>query len=444
MTLPGKDWFNASTMVGTGNILNREALDAAGNFPYHSFGDDTALSVIFHGLGYRTLFVNESVATGLVPSSLRGNLAQRARCAFTPSSLGTDVLIVLMLVADFTAVDVVEPRLFLALLVPQLLIGMLFRFVLCVGAPGLFKSSAAHEIFEIAFKYSTMKGVFLATRIRRFPKQQRQLHPTTPQTQARHSSASVQAAVVAASDVAPSNGSSATASPTGALEPTSSSFGSGAGPVSGQTAAVVGAGSSKANAVSDGQLSGTAYAKFVLLNLKRCWYNIIMAIVLTFALVWAAVVRPTNARNTGEVTVVGGVRGRVEFNNLLPIVLAFAFAVVNLMAHLLILAMCFKREYVRPWTMPDLRNGTCDQWAVRRNGHDRYVPGSIISWIRARANGCTCRCTGCSRCVLHLGCRAVCAGLAKGIVAQTCVSSLIRLAVGAYARGPETSTDAAR
>nr|UAM96522.1 cellulose synthase 3 isoform 2 [Calliarthron tuberculosum] len=433
MTLPGKDWFNASTMVGTGNILNREALDAAGNFPYHSFGDDTALSVIFHGLGYRTLFVNESVATGLVPSSLRGNLAQRARWYVTDTQIllsphgactqrglsfvqrviyfnmplqrfhaaftvGTDVLIVLMLVADFSAVDVVEPRLFLALLVPQLLIGMLFRFVLCVGAPGLFKSSAAHEIFEIAFKYSTMKGVFLAVfnnKKLRWKVAEKVFTQNTdtastsslsqdtdtalPQAAATTASdntpdtgatlaASVQAAVVAASDVAPTNGSSATASRTGALEPTSSSFGAGAG-------------SSKTNAVSDGRLSGTAYAKFVLLNLKRCWYNIIMVIVLTFALVWAAVVRPTNARNTGEVTVVGGVRGRVEFNNLLPIVLAFAFATVNLIAHLLILAMCFKREYVRPWTMPDLRNGTCDQWAIRQNGRDRYVPGSIISWI---------------------------------------------------------------
>ncbi|KAI0567312.1 CesA-like Cellulose synthase (UDP-forming) family GT2 [Gracilaria domingensis] len=65
---PGKDWFNASTMVGTNNLISRAALQEADYYPYYSITEDTAMSLKFHSLGYRTYFVNESVATGPIRS----------------------------------------------------------------------------------------------------------------------------------------------------------------------------------------------------------------------------------------------------------------------------------------------------------------------------------------------------------------------------------------
>ena len=79
IVIPGKDWFNASTMVGTTNLINRGALKKAKFYPYHSITEDSALSIIFHGLGFRSYYVKESLPTGLATTALWANLRQRAR-----------------------------------------------------------------------------------------------------------------------------------------------------------------------------------------------------------------------------------------------------------------------------------------------------------------------------------------------------------------------------
>lgn len=195
--LPGKDWFNCASMVGTSNLLNRVALTEAGNFPFHSKGDDTALSVIFHGLGYRSYYVNESVATGLAPPSLKGNLSQRNRwyksdfeILFSKhgplSQRGLsliqrimylavpmfrllniamytfDVLLVLVLVSGFMILDVTDPPTFIAYFVVHISMPLVYRAVECAGTPGVYKSVAANEVFEAVFRYSTLKGMVQA------------------------------------------------------------------------------------------------------------------------------------------------------------------------------------------------------------------------------------------------------------------------------------------
>lgn len=195
--LPGKDWFNCASMVGTSNLLNRVALNEAGNFPFHSKGDDTALSVIFHGLGYRSYYVNESVATGLAPPSLKGNLSQRNRWyksdfeilfskhgPLTQKGLSLiqrimylavpmfrllniamytfDVLLVLVLVSGFMILDVKDPRTFIAYFVVHISMPLVYRMVECAGTPGVYKSVAANEVFEAVFRYSTLKGMVQA------------------------------------------------------------------------------------------------------------------------------------------------------------------------------------------------------------------------------------------------------------------------------------------
>lgn len=195
--LPGKDWFNCASMVGTSNLLNRVALTEAGNFPFHSKGDDTALSVIFHGLGYRSYYVNESVATGLAPPSLKGNLSQRNRWyksdfeilfskhgPLTQRGLSLiqrimylavpmfrllniamytfDFLLVLVLVSGFMILDVTDPPTFIAYFVVHISMPLVYRTVECAGTPGVYKSVAANEVFEAVFRYSTLKGMVQA------------------------------------------------------------------------------------------------------------------------------------------------------------------------------------------------------------------------------------------------------------------------------------------
>lgn len=195
-TLVGKDWFNCASMVGTTNLINRAAFKSSGNFPYHSVGDDTALSVIFHGLGYRTYYINESLATGLCPSTLRGNFAQRGRWYksdfqilfsrhgplsqpgltlfqrlsylnlslyrfFAMSNIFLDLSMILVLTAGFSIVDVTSEIDFIVFLALYMSGAILVRFFTCIGRPGHFKSSSANEIFETVFKYTTAKGLFI-------------------------------------------------------------------------------------------------------------------------------------------------------------------------------------------------------------------------------------------------------------------------------------------
>lgn len=453
MTLPGKDWFNTSTMVGTANLINREALNAAGNFPYHSFGDDTALSVIFHGLGYRTYFVNESLATGLCPVSFRGNLAQRARWYVTDSqiffsrhgaltqkglsflqrvvylnmvlhrfyaifNIFVDIVIILVLTTGFSVVDVKDPKTFLPYLFVQLAFGIVYRIILCLGIPGLFKSTAAHEVFETIFKYSTMKGVFLSLFNRkklRWKVAEKVSNPSSAQRNENSGSSEERgptenainpspSAVLTAAPVGENNEDRITTQTPATALPQSGENGQGNAtvvvelpkieqqaqksleqdgspqnnkkgvirkPKTSQTAP-------NKTQVEAPALEGMPYFKFVFKNLKRCWYNIIMVIAFSFSLIWAIAV-PARTERTNGVFLQNGVRGRLEYNNFIPLALAFGFALSYLLAHILVISVCFKRVYVTPWVMQDLQNGRCDQYTVKSNGTDLYVPKSVIS-----------------------------------------------------------------
>lgn len=456
MTLPGKDWFNTSTMVGTANLVNREALTAAGNFPYHSFGDDTALSVIFHGLGYRTYFVNESLATGLCPVTLRGNLSQRARWYVTDSqilfsrhgpftqrgltflqrivyfnmalqrfyaifNIFVDVIIILVLTTGFSVVDITEPRTFLPYLVTQLILGMMYRVILCIGIPGLFKSTAAYEAFETVFKYSTMKGVLLAIfnkKKLRWKVAEKVSNPATESGDGSPASSTengtecqngnnLSTPLTAQTELQDVRNDSGVGDEAVVLTPEqierSEEFQVGDNVESSSHGHIDGTevneirepGHSHTDETNEGRSTRTklkknktqeskietgegSYLKFILMNLKRCWYNVMMAIVFLFALIWAILV-PGRAVQTSAVVEQDGVRGRFEYNNLIPLALAFGFALSYLLAHVLAIVLCFKRPYVQPWILSDLQNGRCDQFAERKNGRGIYVPKSIIS-----------------------------------------------------------------
>jgi len=65
--------------AGSGAVFRRKAIMDVGMYPTYSFSEDWQLSQILHGMGYRTLQVQEPLQFGLVPTSLTGHIAQRKR-----------------------------------------------------------------------------------------------------------------------------------------------------------------------------------------------------------------------------------------------------------------------------------------------------------------------------------------------------------------------------
>ncbi|KAJ6120513.1 nucleotide-diphospho-sugar transferase [Penicillium sp. IBT 18751x] len=65
--------------AGSGAVFRRKAIMDVGMYPTYSFSEDWQLSQILHGMGYRTIQVQEPLQFGLVPTSLSGHAAQRKR-----------------------------------------------------------------------------------------------------------------------------------------------------------------------------------------------------------------------------------------------------------------------------------------------------------------------------------------------------------------------------
>lgn len=65
--------------AGSGAVFRRKAIMEVGMYPTYSFSEDWQLSQILHGMGYRTIQVQEPLQFGLVPTSLTGHAAQRKR-----------------------------------------------------------------------------------------------------------------------------------------------------------------------------------------------------------------------------------------------------------------------------------------------------------------------------------------------------------------------------
>lgn len=65
--------------AGSGAVFRRKAIVDVGLYPTYSFSEDWQLSQMLHGMGYRTMQVQEALQFGLVPTSLSGHIAQRKR-----------------------------------------------------------------------------------------------------------------------------------------------------------------------------------------------------------------------------------------------------------------------------------------------------------------------------------------------------------------------------
>jgi cellulose synthase (UDP-forming) len=81
LVMPGKDNWNASFFCGTGAVLRREALEPHGGILTGTITEDLHTSVVLHSEGWKSVYLNETLVTGLAPVDLKSFEVQRLRWA---------------------------------------------------------------------------------------------------------------------------------------------------------------------------------------------------------------------------------------------------------------------------------------------------------------------------------------------------------------------------
>ena len=76
---PGMDLWNAAYFCGSGAVLRRSALEAAGGFRTETVTEDAHTSLCLHARGYKSYYLEEALVTGLSPDSMRDLIKQRVR-----------------------------------------------------------------------------------------------------------------------------------------------------------------------------------------------------------------------------------------------------------------------------------------------------------------------------------------------------------------------------
>jgi cellulose synthase (UDP-forming) len=78
---PGKNRFNAAFCVGTNVIFRRAAIDAVGGIDQTSKSEDIWTSLRLHEAGYRSVFIDDVLATGNAPETVSAYFKQQLRWA---------------------------------------------------------------------------------------------------------------------------------------------------------------------------------------------------------------------------------------------------------------------------------------------------------------------------------------------------------------------------
>ena len=77
----GRDRHNSSFFAGSSGLLRRKALEEIGGFQTDTITEDLHTSLILHAAGYKSCYLNETLAFGLMPETFEGYTKQRARWA---------------------------------------------------------------------------------------------------------------------------------------------------------------------------------------------------------------------------------------------------------------------------------------------------------------------------------------------------------------------------
>ena len=81
LVMPGKDYWNAAFFCGTGAVLRRSALEKHGGIITGSITEDMHTAIVLHSEGWKSVYVNEILVTGLAPTDVASFLKQRLRWA---------------------------------------------------------------------------------------------------------------------------------------------------------------------------------------------------------------------------------------------------------------------------------------------------------------------------------------------------------------------------
>lgn len=81
LLMPGKDNWNAAFFCGTGAVLRRKALEPLGGILADTITEDLHTSIELHAAGWKSVYLNELLVTGLAPADLKSFATQRLRWA---------------------------------------------------------------------------------------------------------------------------------------------------------------------------------------------------------------------------------------------------------------------------------------------------------------------------------------------------------------------------
>ena len=81
LVMPGKDNTNSAFFCGTGAVLRRSALAKHGGIVTGTITEDLHTSIVLHSEGWKSVYLNEMLVTGLAPMDLRSFEIQRLRWA---------------------------------------------------------------------------------------------------------------------------------------------------------------------------------------------------------------------------------------------------------------------------------------------------------------------------------------------------------------------------
>jgi len=77
--LKRRGMFNAVLNVGSNAVFRRSAIEAIGMIPVGTITEDMATSMLLQAKGYKTIFINETLAMGLSPETFSDYVVQRDR-----------------------------------------------------------------------------------------------------------------------------------------------------------------------------------------------------------------------------------------------------------------------------------------------------------------------------------------------------------------------------
>jgi len=89
LVMPGKDHWNAAFFCGTGAVLRRAALAPHGGILTGTITEDLHTSIVLHSEGWKSVYLNELLVTGLAPLDLKSFEVQRLRWAEGNLKVGT-------------------------------------------------------------------------------------------------------------------------------------------------------------------------------------------------------------------------------------------------------------------------------------------------------------------------------------------------------------------